>query len=104
METELMESRLTRVASFLESHQEPASVQQAVAELRSFENELVARRFVRGISADGRTVRMKAPGVEAALIHVSRALALIGNTEPHLEQAIASLENARTAVAHIAAV
>jgi hypothetical protein len=101
MEIEVMESHLTRVASFFESQAEGTSVQEAINELRSCESELVARRFARAIAADGRAIRVRVPAVDAALIHVCRAMSLMGDS--HLAQARESVEHAREEVAHIAA-
>lgn len=98
-----MESHLTKVASFFESHTEGTSVQDVMNELRSCERELVARRFARSTAADGRAIRVRVPAVDAALIHVCRAMSLMGD-ENHKAQARESVEHARQEVAHIGAV
>lgn len=97
-----MESHLTKVASFFESQAVGTDVQEAMNELRSCERELVARRFARSTTSDGRAIRVRVPAVDAALIHVCRAMSLMG--EDHLAQARESVEHAREEVAHIAAV
>ncbi len=103
MDTEVMESRLTRAVSFLDSADLGTSVQDVVKELRSCETELVASRFARATAADGRYVRVKVPGVDAALIHVTRALSFMQDPGD-LGQARESVQHAREEVAHIAAV
>jgi hypothetical protein len=102
METEVMEYRLTKVVSFFNSPTDGAGLQEVVNELRSCERELVSRRFARSTASDGRSIRVRVPAVDAALIHVSRALSLIGD-DSHLEQAKESVEQAREEVAHISA-
>jgi hypothetical protein len=103
MDTEVMESRLTMAASRLDSHATGTSVDDVVIELRSCESELVAHRFARSTARDGRSIRVKIPGVDAALIHVTRALSFMGD-DSHLKQARESVENAREEVANLAAV
>jgi hypothetical protein len=103
MDTEVMASHLTKVAFFFESQTEGTHVQEVMNELRSCERELVARRFARSTAADGRAIRVRVPAVDAALIHVTRAMSLMGDTS-HLQQARESVEHAREEVAHIAAV
>jgi hypothetical protein len=101
METEVMECRLTKVVCFFDSPTDGAGLQEVVNELRSCESELVSRRFARSTASDGRAIRVRVPAVDAALIHVSRALSLMGDGS-HLEQAKESVEHAREEVAHIA--
>jgi hypothetical protein len=103
MDTELLEARLTKAASFLDSHALGSDFGDVVKELRRCESDLVANRFVRAEAADGRTIRKKVPEVDAALIYVSRALSLVGD-EAHVAEARESVENAREEVAHLSAV
>jgi len=102
MDTEVMESRLTKVCSFFTTDVEGTNVQDVVNELRSCERELVAHRFARATASDGRPIRVRIPAVDAALIHVSRALSLVRDGS-QVEQARASVEQAREEVAHIPA-
>ena len=97
-----MESHLTRVASFFESQAEGTKLQDVMDELRSCERELVARRFARATAADGRPIRVRVPAVDAALIHVCRAMSLMGDSS-RLSQVRESIEHAREEVAHIPA-
>ncbi|MBS1874040.1 MAG: hypothetical protein JSU00_12565 [Acidobacteria bacterium] len=101
METELVEATLTRVASVLECHLAGTSFDDAVTGLRRCESELVTRRFKRTTAADGRSIRVRVPAADAALIHVSRALSLIGD-ESHLDEAREVVAQAREEVAHMA--
>lgn len=96
-----MESRLNRVSSFL-SHAEATTVQDVVNDLRSCERELVAHRFARTRAADGRPIRVRVPAIDAALIHVSRALSLVRDGS-QIEQARESIEQAREEITHIPA-
>ncbi len=98
-----MESRLTKAASRLNSHALGTSVDDVVTELRSCESELVAHRFAHSTARDGRSIRVKVPGVDAALIHVTRALSFMGD-DAHLKQARESVEHAREEVANISVV
>ena len=95
-----MEARLTRVASFLDDHGAGTSIEDVVKELRFCEGELVSRRFRRATAADGSPIRVKVMGADAALIHVTRALSLMQD-ESHLDQARASVEQAREEIAHM---
>ena len=103
MDTELLEARLTKAASFLDSDALGANFEDVVKELRRCESDLVANRFVRAEAPDGRPIRKKVPEMDAALMYVSRALSLVGD-ESHLEEARESLEHARDEVAHLSAV
>ncbi len=96
-----MESRLTQAASRLDSHAVGMSFDDVVSDLRSCENELVAHRFAHSTARDGRSIRVKVPGVDAALIHVTRALSFMGD-DAHLKQARESVQHARDEVANIA--
>ena len=93
MDTEVMESRLTKVCSFFTTHVEGTNVQDVVNELRSCERELVAHRFARAKASDGRPIRVRVPAVDAALIHVSRALSRVRDGS-QVEQARASAKAA----------
>ena len=96
-----MECRLTKVVTFFNSPTHGAGWQEVMKELRSCESELVSRRFARSTASDGRSIRVRVPAADAALIHVSRALSLMGD-DSHLEQAKESVEHAREEVAHLA--
>jgi hypothetical protein len=101
MEIAVMESHLIRAVSCLESDQAGSKLSEVLAELRCCEQALVAKRFVRSNRADGSSVRVRVPAVDAALIHVSRALSLVGADRMQLDLALESIEHARTEVAHI---
>lgn len=103
MDTELLEARLTKAASFLDSDALGSNFEDVVNELRRCEIDLVANRFVRAKAADGRPIRKKVPEVDAALIYVSRALSLVGD-ESQIAEARESVEHARDEVAHLSAV
>jgi hypothetical protein len=102
MDTDVIESRLTRVCSFFTTHADGTSIQDVVNELRTCERELVAHRFARSRAADGRPIRVRVAAVDAALIHVSRALTLVGDGA-QAEEARVSVEHAREEIAHIPA-
>ena len=95
-------TRLTRVASFLDAHGTGTSIEDVVKELRFCEGELVTRRFRRATAPDGSPIRVRVIGADAALIHVTRAISLM-HDQTHLEQAKASVEQAREEVAHMRA-
>jgi hypothetical protein len=101
MDTELVVgARLTRVASFLDADGAGTSIEDVVKDLRFCEGELVSRRFRRATAADGSPIRVRVIGADAALIHVTRALSLVQD-QTHLDQAKASVEQAREEVAHM---
>ena len=100
MDTQLVEARLTRVASFLDDHGAGTSIEDVVKDLRFCEGELVSRRFRRATAADGSPIRVRVIGADAALIHVTRAISQVQD-QSHLDQARASVEQAREEVAHL---
>ncbi len=97
-----MESRLNTVSSFFMTHADRTNVQDVVNLLRSCERELVAHRFARTKAPDGRPIRVRVPAIDAALIHVSRAISLVRDG-CHVEQARESIEQAREEITHIPA-
>jgi hypothetical protein len=97
METESLDSHLSKAVSCLDS----ANYQELVADLRFCEQALVAKRFARATGPGGAAVRVRVPAADAALIHVTRALTLIGPDQVRLEELKQSIESARTEVAHL---
>jgi hypothetical protein len=97
METESLDSHLSKAVSCLDS----ANFQEVVADLRYCEQALVAKRFARATGPGGAAVRVRVPAVDAALIHVTRALTLIGPDQVRLEEVKQSIESARSEVAHL---
>ena len=91
-----------RVCSLFTTDTEGTRVQDVLSELCSCERELVAHRFARSTAADGRPIWVRVPGVDAALIHLSRALSLVRDGSD-VELARESVEQAREEVAHIPA-
>ncbi len=75
METEIVETLLSRIASCLDD--DPS---KALSLLQSCEQQLVTNRFAKAFARDGRAIRVRVPAVDAALIDVSRALSLIHNS------------------------
>lgn len=72
METETVETLLTRIVSCLDENRS-----EALSLLQSCEQELVTNRFAKAVARDGRAIRVRVPAVDAALIDVSRALSLL---------------------------
>jgi hypothetical protein len=100
MDTTSLESHLNRAASCLEE----SSVQSVLQELHSCEQQLVASRFIRRADASGALRRVRVPEVEAALIHVSRALSLIETNPQRSEEVLDSINHARMELAHAAVI
>ena len=100
MDTTSLESHLSRAASCLEE----SSVQSLLQELHSCEQQLVASRFIRRTDPTGAFRRVRVPEVEAALIHVSRALSLIESNPQNPDEARDSINNARMELSHAVAV
>jgi hypothetical protein len=100
MEIASLDSHLSRAASRLGER----SVQDVVQELHTCEQQLVARRFIRKTDTTGALRRVRVPEVEAALIHVSRALSLISSNPPHPEEALDSINCARLELSHTTSV
>jgi hypothetical protein len=98
METESLDSHLSRAASCLDS----ANFQAVIADLRFCEQALVAKRFARATGPGGAAVRVRVPAADAALIHVTRAITLINPEHTQLEEIKQSIESARSEVAHLA--
>lgn len=97
METESLESHLSKAASCLES----ANFTEMIADLRYCERALVAKRFARATGPGGAAVRVRVPAADAALIHVTRALTLSGPGQVQLDEVKQSIASARSEVAHL---
>ena len=100
MDTEQLDYRLTRAASHLAQQ----SVEGVVQDLHTCEQQLVAHRFARRRDTAGNLTRVRVLEVEAALIHVSRALSLIASETPDTELAMESINYARVELSHANAV
>jgi hypothetical protein len=100
MDTEQLDYRLTRAASHLAQQ----SVKEVVQDLHTCEQQLVAHRFARRVDTAGNSTRVRVLEVEAALIHVSRALSLIESDTPDTELAMESINHARVELSHASAV
>jgi hypothetical protein len=101
MDKDVVDSHLTRAVACLDSGSLETKLREVVEELRFCESALVANRFVRSKGANGVVIRVRVAAVDAALIHVSRALSLMGSSAPNLKEARDCIESARMEVAHI---
>ncbi len=100
MDLDVVDVHLSKAASLLgevETKEMPA--RESIDELQFCEKQLVAGRFTRRTNAGGYVVTVKVPGVDAALIHITRAISLIGEGSP--AKARATIKEAREEVSHI---
>src|SRR5438270_383367 len=80
MDTTALETDLSEAATLLQNLDEnPVPTRQLITRLHACEQQLAKARFVRRQDhASGRTVTVRIPGVESALIHVSQAIVSLG--------------------------
>ncbi len=76
MDKTALETDLSEAASLLQQIDEnPVPTRHLITRLHACENELARARFVRRHDqASGRTVTVRIPGIESALIHVTQAI------------------------------